>query len=63
MLPQVPLPPEPFNCALQARHVPVHALSQQKPSTQFWLLWHSRSSLQTSPTDLSAWHWPVELQK
>jgi len=46
--PQVPSAPLPFLAALHARHVPVHELLQQTPSTQK-PLWHNDGDAHADP--------------
>lgn len=58
--PQVPSAPFPFLAALQARHVPVHEVSQHTPSTQEPLM-HSIGALHGVPFKLVPPFWQPPL--
>ena len=57
MTPHVPVTPEPFFAAVQATHVPLHAVLQHTPSTQFPVA-HWFAAAHTSPCPRLAVHVP-----
>ena len=53
--PHTPSVPPPFFAALHATHVPAHAVSQQKPSTQLPVA-HDVAAVHDAPVASFAWH-------